>query len=411
MCGSNSKKWSKHVFNYNRIASESNVDTYFYRFEFQKRGTVHLHLLIWLKDITKIEHQLIRADIPNDNRDLSYLVSKYQWSDKPSNSLKLQNQESFFENRNGKQMLHLRHPPEEFALNLRAYISTVLPALQCSINFQTTDGRAMLLRYVTSYVTKNQDGIDADSLYSQHISCGQAATRYVMDMKPAEPEMWLALSSTKISWSPSRTKCYIIPSVERCVEDETANKYRNRSENMSEQSFLNLLGLSNHSKAVPKLYRKGDNTLVGLKVVSFFNKEYFFQYVLMNLPHKSINELGYPNHERIPASFQWYSAAIHHFPRFWKNDEKVAEFLHNEGNRDSYITTCLAYLHTLADMFFLWQTQIISSLSFDIPHANQTENFTLNCEQQVIQNHVLNAFHKRTAYYSTPSVGNTMETI
>ena len=83
LCGSNCKKWSKHVFNYSRIATESNINTYFYRFEFQKRGTVHLHLLIWLKDITKIEHQLIRADIPNDNRDLSYLVSKYQRSDKP----------------------------------------------------------------------------------------------------------------------------------------------------------------------------------------------------------------------------------------------------------------------------------------------------------------------------------------
>ena len=58
-------------------------------------------------------------------------------------------------------------------------------------------------------------------------------------------------------------------------------------------------------------------------------------------------------------------------------------------------------------MFFLWQ---IISLSFDIPHANQTENFTLNCEQQVIQNHALSAFRKHAAYYSTPSVGNTMET-
>ena len=159
-CGSNSARWSNHLFNYNRLPTQSNVNTYFYRLEFQKRGTAHLHLLVWLKDITKIQYHLIRADTPNDHPDLVYLVNKYQPSDKPSSSLKLQNQDSFFESKNGKHVLHLKHPAEEFAMNLRAYISSVLPALQCSMDFQTTDGRSMSLRYVTSYVTKHHDAIE-----------------------------------------------------------------------------------------------------------------------------------------------------------------------------------------------------------------------------------------------------------
>ena len=57
------------------------------------------------------------------------------------------------------------------------------------MDFQTTDGRAMLLSYVTSYVTKWQDGIGTEALYSPNISSDQAAICYVMDMKPAEPEM------------------------------------------------------------------------------------------------------------------------------------------------------------------------------------------------------------------------------
>ena len=149
-----------------------------------------------------------------------------------------------------------------------------------------------------------KDGIDADSLYSQHVCGGQAATRYVMDMKPAEPEMWLALSSTKISWSPSRTKRYVVPCVETVIDDKTANKYRNRSDNISQYLFLTWLRLTDHSKTVPKLYQKGNNTLVALKTVSFFNKQYFFQYLLMNLPHKSIAQLGHSNHDRIPANLQ-----------------------------------------------------------------------------------------------------------
>ena len=132
----------------------------------------------------------------------------------------------------------------------------------------------MLLKYVTSYVTKNKDGIDTNSLYSYHVSGGQAAIHYVMDITPAEPEMWLALSSTKISWSSSRTKRYIVPSNKEANEDKTAEKYRNRPENLTNLSFLSWLRMTDHTKQVPKLYKRG-NTLVGLKIVSFFNKEFF----------------------------------------------------------------------------------------------------------------------------------------
>ena len=151
LCGSNSNKWTKHIFSYNRISTQSNVLTYFYRFEFQQRGTVHLHLLVWLKDISKIQHQFIRADIPEDLPDLSFYVQKYQTSDKPSHSLQLQDNDSYIETRDDKKILHLKHPAEEFALNLRAYVSTLLLALKCSMDFQTTEGRAMLLGYVSSY--------------------------------------------------------------------------------------------------------------------------------------------------------------------------------------------------------------------------------------------------------------------
>ena len=167
-------------------------------------------------------------------------------------------------------------------MNPRAYISSVLPALQCSMDFQTTDGRSMLLRYVTSYVTKHHDAIDRDSLHSYHISGGQAAIRYVMDMKPVEPEMWLAFSSTKISWSSSRTKAYTVPGHEKAFEDKTSEKYRNCPDTLASLSFLNWLRQTDHTKSVPKLYKQG-NTLVGLKTVSFFNKNYFFQYLLMHL--------------------------------------------------------------------------------------------------------------------------------
>ena len=128
----------------------------------------------------------------------------------------------------------------------------------------------MSLKYVTSHVTKNKDGIDTDGLYSYHVFGGQAAIRYVMDT-PAEMEMWLSLSSTEISWSSSRTKRCIVPSKDKANEDKTAEKYRNRPENMTNLSFLSWLWMTDPAIQVPKLHKKR-NTLVGLKTVSFFKE-------------------------------------------------------------------------------------------------------------------------------------------
>ena len=83
MCGSNTNRWTNHLFSYKRKKNQKNVLTYFYRFEFQDRGTGYLHMLVWLKDITKIKLEAVRADIPWSNKLLAQQVLHLQPSDKP----------------------------------------------------------------------------------------------------------------------------------------------------------------------------------------------------------------------------------------------------------------------------------------------------------------------------------------
>ena len=53
--------------------------------------------------------------------------------------------------------IRICHPSDAAAVNLRGYIDTLATALKCSMDVQTTDGREMILRYVTSYVSKFKD--------------------------------------------------------------------------------------------------------------------------------------------------------------------------------------------------------------------------------------------------------------
>ena len=97
-----------------------------------------------------MQHKLIKANIPWDNPDLAFLVYKLQQLDK--NRLSCNDNPSQFVNINGNQILQLYHPQEVFAINLRCYLSSLLPALRCQRDLQFSDGNDMLLRYVSSYV-------------------------------------------------------------------------------------------------------------------------------------------------------------------------------------------------------------------------------------------------------------------
>ena len=196
MCGSNTNRWLNHLFNYKSKRTQRNVLTYFYSFEFQDRGTVHLHMLVWLKDLTKMKLDAIRANIPWSNKLPTEQVLNLQPSEKPG--VPLFQEATKVSHHNGKQILQLFHPSETFAINIRAYVSTILPALKCRMDIQTSDGKGMLLRYAANYVSKWHDAFNSDAMFSIPTGPYQAAYRHLQGLRPREPEMWMSLSAKKI---------------------------------------------------------------------------------------------------------------------------------------------------------------------------------------------------------------------
>ena len=73
-CDSNDALWRSHLFSNFCKSSENNVINYFYGFEFQNRGTVHIHILVWLKNVCATKLEYIRADIPWADVDYAYLL-------------------------------------------------------------------------------------------------------------------------------------------------------------------------------------------------------------------------------------------------------------------------------------------------------------------------------------------------
>ena len=291
----------------------------------------------------------------------------------------------------GPQLI-ISHPRDAFAIGLRGYISTLLPFLKCRMDVQMTDGKDMLLRYVTSYVAKWHDSFQTAGLYSRSVSACQAAVRHVKDLHPCKPEMWLALSSMKHCWTSSTTEKYMPPTSMTVADDNTAHKYRLRPSSTDSWSFLKWLRHVTHTKDIPTLYRHPD-TLVGIKYLSVFKDE-FFQYLLMNMPHCHLSDLAPLPNCRVPVHLCFFASAAYNFPNTWGSGPAVIEMLEHAGHRKSYISTVTAYVETLHDVLSMCSNDVLSPDRFNTVPSVSSQQYTLDIKQQSVLHHVHTSLHQ-----------------
>ena len=229
--------------------------------------------------------------------------------------------------------------------------------------------------------------------------------RYLMRNMPAEPEMWFFLFSKKVAWCGSRTKRFIVPTSENACNDKTVQKYWKRAKHCENLTMVEWLHLFDTNKTNPKAYKQG-STIVGTKTLSLFNKEYFFQFVLLNLSHTNLNSLRHPNHEQLPNQLQWFAAAVHHFPELWTSDDKLKSWLITQGHRQTYITFILSYIASLRDLLYLFRIQVIRNEQLLLLLLS---SLTLDSYQLAVSHHIDKAVHSRQQFYTNNTSLNSYE--
>ena len=126
--------------------------------------------------------------IPWENRTDAFLVADTQKSDHSSLSLHA-GPNAFVQSLEGNSRLQLHYTEEEARRSIRAYVTTLLGSLRCRTNVQVAGGKGMLLRYVTSHVTKMHVASTSKGLYSSDVSGYQAANSFLWTVWPLAPEM------------------------------------------------------------------------------------------------------------------------------------------------------------------------------------------------------------------------------
>ena len=393
LTGGNSNRWRTHLLSNVQDPSSKNITTYFYRFEFQQRGTVHLHMLVWLDEVSSIRAELLHASVPWENARDAFLVANTQKSDR--SCLSVNNApDAFTTDLHGKTSLHFHYTEDDAERNIRAFITTVLGSLRCRTDVQVAEGKAMLLKYVSSYVTKMHDCATQEGLYCKDITGYQAAHSFLRTVRPLEPEMVLQLSNIKVCWTDKMTIVFRPPFPQQTTTHKVYNMYLQRPRAEDDQSLLQWLRCHQTSAAKAKPY-PNDRVLVGVKYVSVFNPIFFYQHLTMHHPHRHVQDLHHPQASTMPCSIAYFAQSAAITPESWNTSDAITTFFEKEGHKDYFINTIVSYVHSLYDILHLWRIGVVSADITDAASISVERLYPLSPHQNAIFTDIKGALSTR----------------
>ena len=236
----------------------------------------------------------------------------------------------------------------------------------------------------------------------------QEATSFLKNMHPLEPEMMLQLTSMKIAWSNSRTKPFTAPTPSQ-TQHKVHQKYLARSEDDENLTFLDWLRHYDHEKNPPKRYKDG-STLVGVKHFLMFNPVFFCQLLIMNLPHRTLDELHDFREDRLPEPIKHFVPAREKLPNILGSRETILHYLSSESHKRSYLDTIVLYMQSLQDIYMLWQLGV-SDNTFATSERSQFEmQYPLSPQQRAIYSRYLSLVETGRQICGTCSPGSSSST-
>ena len=159
----------------------------------------------------------------------------------------------------------------------------------------------MLLKYVSSYVTKMHESAISEGLYCKDVTGYQAAHSFLRTVTPLEPEMVFQLSNIKVCWTDKMTILFRPPFPEQSSTHKVYNMYLERPLGEDDQSLLQWLRCHQTSSSKAKAYAT-DRVLVGVKYLSVFNPIFFYQHLTMHHPHRRVEDLHHPQVTTMPST-------------------------------------------------------------------------------------------------------------
>ena len=291
--------------------------------------------------------------------------------------------DSFITERNGRHTLQFPHTEDDTERPIRAYITTLLGSLHCRTDVQLADGKALLLKHMSSYVTKMHESTTSEGLYCTDVTGYQAAHSFLRTVTPLEPEMVFQLSNIKVCWTDKCTVLFSPPFPDQTEGNKVYKMYLQHPPTEEDQTLLQWLRCHQTSGAKPKPYAD-DRVLVGVKYVSLFNPIFFYQHLTMNFPHREAKQLRHAEEDTMPDTIKHFAQSIALTPQYWDTAETITAEFEHEGHKAYLINRIVSYVQSLHDILYLWRIRVITNQVGDLSSLSLDSLYPLSPHQTAI---------------------------
>jgi hypothetical protein len=372
------------------------------------RGTVHVHLLVWLSNVVAIDlPSVVYATVPIDNVELRSIVvgsqPSYSGSGWPVNE-----EPSSWDNE--AELLSLLHTAGDHKQGLRAFMPDILGGLRCHMDVMSSDGRGMLLRYVAGYVPKFSDSFATEWLNDQ-ASDYALAVRILADYHPLEPEMWLQLGAHLFphSFAGGTMKPFIVPVPWKDDLPAVVQAYMACDWRRDDMPLLEYMRKANSAGAIVQYLRrnhKAANTEESLE--EFANKyqtkgeimiasttnsrlsdKFYGQWLLLHVPFRTVADLWVDEASLVPEDYMNFALSLIHKPELWREESLacVRANLELYAYKDYYVESILSMVRAHRSLVDGYLSGQLDRASDPVPHRFahvQQGPFELEADQQNI---------------------------
>eukprot|EP00959_Pyramimonas_sp_CCMP1952_P138070 2889952-Pyramimonas_sp.AAC.1 len=192
------------------------------------------------------------------------------------------------------------------------------------MDVQFWHGEGALLRYVSGYASKYGEAITDENL-DVSTTAVQTALHICRSWRAGAPEQMMTLARESMSFSSMTTKTYR-PTTFDNDPDVSVYLYRRRPADLEDLSFLAWLrvhtvtGNLASGDGMAKATAGATGAAVGVEYYSFPTDAFFWQWMVMNVPHRGCSDLLPKEVWKVSENFRFYTAALLLQRESWDND-------------------------------------------------------------------------------------------
>ena len=246
-------------------------------------------------------------------------------------------------------------------------------------------------------VSKFKEQFLSLSNLSHDVRGRDVAYRYLTQIRPCEPEMVMALCNSKVAHTCSQTKKTTLPIFVNMDVSNIVKNYLKRPSGDTNVTLYDFLHLYTWDKDNVKRYKSNNLVLVGIKHVSLWNDQFFFQHSLLHTPLTATSQLLPDDYRKIPDDLKMFSIANKNQSDFWSSNAQLRQYCTNRGDRYHFVETFLAYVQSFRTTWSAYRFGQIDPTTLQLPDATHTDYLPLSPQQTSFVEHVMEALNNRAS--------------